>query len=143
MVKILISDSMSPRAKEIFENRGIDVDVKVGLSEDELVMYTSQLARVLDYFKRLDSIDTAAVAPPATTEHRSRHYPRTLEEFEGRFATEQACREYLMQLRWPQGFVCPRCGGQPTETAGVSLWKIVSQNVALFRPCFKTMLRPK
>ena len=37
MVKILISDSMSPRAKEIFENRGIDVDVKVGLSEQELV----------------------------------------------------------------------------------------------------------
>ena len=31
-------------------------------------------------------------------------YPRTLEEFEGRFATEQACREYLMQLRWPQAF---------------------------------------
>ena len=24
-----------------------------------------------------------------------------------------------------------------------SLWKIVSQNVALFRPCFKTMLLPK
>ena len=39
-------------------------------------------------------------------------YPRTLEEFEGRFATEQACCEYLMQLRWPQGFVCPRCGGR-------------------------------
>ncbi len=37
MVKVLISDSMSPRAKEIFENRGIDVDVKVGLSEDELI----------------------------------------------------------------------------------------------------------
>ena len=31
----------------------------------------------------------------------------------GVFATEQACREYLMQLRWPQGFsVCPRCGGR-------------------------------
>ena len=38
-------------------------------------------------------------------------YPRTLEEFEGRFVTEQACREYLMQLRWPRGFACPRCGG--------------------------------
>ena len=37
MVKVLISDSMSPRAKDIFDNRGIDVDVKVGLSEDELV----------------------------------------------------------------------------------------------------------
>ena len=35
-------------------------------------------------------------------------YPRTLEEFEGRFGTEQACRAYLMQLRWPQGFRCPR-----------------------------------
>ena len=45
-------------------------------------------------------------------------YPRTLEEFEGRFATEQACREYLMQLRWPQGFVCPRCGGRRARPAG-------------------------
>ena len=26
--------------------------------------------------------------------------------------TEQACREYLMQLRWRRGFTCPRCGGQ-------------------------------
>lgn len=37
MVKVLISDSMSPWAKEKFDDRGIDVDVKVGLSEDELV----------------------------------------------------------------------------------------------------------
>ncbi len=37
MVKVLISDSMSPRAKEIFANRGLDVDVKVGMSEDELI----------------------------------------------------------------------------------------------------------
>jgi transposase-like protein len=38
-------------------------------------------------------------------------YPRTLAEFEARFATEEACHAYLAQLRWPQGFVCPRCGG--------------------------------
>lgn len=38
-------------------------------------------------------------------------YPRTLLEFEARFATEEACREYLRQLRWPECFVCPRCGG--------------------------------
>ena len=37
MVKILISDSMSPWAAEIFDDRGIAVDIKVGLSEDELV----------------------------------------------------------------------------------------------------------
>ena len=33
-----------------------------------------------------------------------------LAEFETRFAGEQACREYLCQLRWPEGFRCPRCG---------------------------------
>lgn len=37
-------------------------------------------------------------------------YPRTLAEFEARFATEEACRAYLVQLRWPGGFRCPACG---------------------------------
>lgn len=36
-------------------------------------------------------------------------FPATLPEFETRFSTETACREYLVKLRWPQGFVCPRC----------------------------------
>ncbi len=39
-------------------------------------------------------------------------YPRTLVEFEDRFATEVACRTYLAQLRWPQGFGCPGCGAK-------------------------------
>ena len=39
-------------------------------------------------------------------------YPRDLAEFERRFATEEACRQYLAQLRWPEGFRCPRCGNQ-------------------------------
>ena len=38
-------------------------------------------------------------------------YPKTVLEFERRFATDAACRAYLMALRWPEGFVCPRCGG--------------------------------
>ena len=37
-------------------------------------------------------------------------YPRTILEFETRFASEEACREYLMSLRWPEGFHCPACG---------------------------------
>jgi transposase-like protein len=36
-------------------------------------------------------------------------YPQTVLDFESRFATDEACREYLVQLRWPDGFVCPRC----------------------------------
>jgi transposase-like protein len=37
-------------------------------------------------------------------------YPRDLAEFEARFATEEACRDYLYQVRWPDGFRCPNCG---------------------------------
>lgn len=37
-------------------------------------------------------------------------YPRTLLELERRFSTEAACRQYLFRLRWPDGFVCARCG---------------------------------
>jgi len=35
-------------------------------------------------------------------------------ELERMFGTEGACREYLIRLRWPEGFSCPRCSG--TET---------------------------
>ena len=38
-------------------------------------------------------------------------YPRNLIELEARFSSEAACREYLVRLRWPDGFRCPRCGG--------------------------------
>lgn len=38
-------------------------------------------------------------------------YPYTLSEFEKRFSTEEECIEYLVNLRWPEGFQCPRCGG--------------------------------
>lgn len=37
-------------------------------------------------------------------------YPKTLSDFEARFSTEEGCRDYLFQLRWPNGFRCPRCG---------------------------------
>ena len=39
-------------------------------------------------------------------------YPRNLSEFEAWFDTEQACRDYLFRLRWPEGFRCPRCEGR-------------------------------
>ena len=37
-------------------------------------------------------------------------YPCAILDFEERFATEEECRHYLAQLRWPEGFCCPRCG---------------------------------
>jgi len=35
---------------------------------------------------------------------------RSLLEFQKAFATEEACAQHLQAMRWPEGFVCPRCG---------------------------------
>jgi hypothetical protein len=35
--------------------------------------------------------------------------PRNRPEWEARFSTDEACRDYLFRLRWPKGFSCPRC----------------------------------
>jgi hypothetical protein len=48
-------------------------------------------------------------------------YPRTLADLEARFSTEQACRAYLVRLRWPEGFVCPRCRGRSAWTTDRNL----------------------
>ena len=37
-------------------------------------------------------------------------FPKTLREFQLKFASEEACQQYLAACRWPDGFVCPRCG---------------------------------
>jgi len=34
----------------------------------------------------------------------------TMLEFMERFDTEEACRAYMYAKRWPEGFVCPKCG---------------------------------
>lgn len=38
--------------------------------------------------------------------------PRSLREFQKRFADEEACRRYLAASRWPDGFYCPRCNSR-------------------------------
>jgi hypothetical protein len=39
-------------------------------------------------------------------------FPRTILEFQRRFADEAACRTYLFAFRWPDGFHCPGCGSE-------------------------------
>ena len=48
-------------------------------------------------------------------------YPRTLDEFEARFADEAACRDYLIGLRWSEGLVCPRCQSKQMWSTGRGL----------------------
>lgn len=35
----------------------------------------------------------------------------TFFEYQKQFPTEEDCFNYLVNLRWPHGFVCPKCGG--------------------------------
>ena len=52
-------------------------------------------------------------------------YPKTLMEFEKRFATEESCRDYIFQLRWPNGFRCPNCGHDKTWPIGKTLFQCI------------------
>jgi D-3-phosphoglycerate dehydrogenase len=73
MPKVLISDKLSPRSKEIFEEKGVQVDVKTGLSEDELIKIigeydglairsaTKVTPKVLDAAKNLKVIGRAGI----------------------------------------------------------------------------------
>lgn len=38
--------------------------------------------------------------------------PRSLLDIQREFPDEAACGEYIISHRWPNGFVCPRCGSQ-------------------------------
>src|SRR6202162_4229982 len=55
-------------------------------------------------------------------------YPRNLQQFEARFSTEEGCREYLFQLRWPDGFQCPRCGCHKAWAVRATLFQCSSCN---------------
>lgn len=37
-------------------------------------------------------------------------FPKTIFEFQKWFPNEESCLKFLIQSRWPDGFVCPRCG---------------------------------
>lgn len=52
-------------------------------------------------------------------------YPRTYQEFRSWFPDEQSCRAYLELLRWPDGFVCPRCDARRGWRTSGGLWMCV------------------
>jgi transposase-like protein len=54
-------------------------------------------------------------------------YPKDLLEFRDQFHSEDACRDYLIQLRWPQGWICPKCANR-------EFWKM-KRGVLCCRAC--------
>lgn len=49
-------------------------------------------------------------------------YPKNFQEFLEQFKDEQSCRNYLFELRWPTGFICPKC------KSTIKLW-LTAKNV--------------
>lgn len=47
----------------------------------------------------------------------------TFDEFVKNFSTEEQCREYLFQIRWPNGFICPHCSSKEYRTVGSRLYE--------------------
>ena len=42
----------------------------------------------------------------------------SLAEFQARFGSDEQCETALMAWRWPDGFVCPNCGGRKHSIVG-------------------------
>lgn len=49
-------------------------------------------------------------------------FPSNEVQFDRRFQSEQACLEYLFQLRWPEGFRCSRCDHDKYWTSSRGLY---------------------
>jgi len=54
------------------------------------------------------------------------HYPRSAGEFQSWFGSDADCLDYLDWLRWPRGFVCPRCGHAGGWVVGDGRYKCVA-----------------
>lgn len=40
---------------------------------------------------------------------KEENYPKNFQEFLEVFKDEESCRSYLFEMRWPNGFICPKC----------------------------------
>jgi len=54
-------------------------------------------------------------------------FPKSEIDFENRFSNDQACYQYLFQLKWPDGFKCSSCGHR-------AFW-ISSKNIYICTRC--------
>src|SRR5262249_21429401 len=51
-------------------------------------------------------------------------HPRTLLEAVRYFADPQVCLDFMVEVRWPDGVICPRCGSKEvTFLANARVWK--------------------
>ena len=53
----------------------------------------------------------------------------TLDEIQSRFGTDEKARQYLEEIRWPNGVVCPHCKNADQKR----IWEIQSNEAAKIR----------
>jgi hypothetical protein len=41
---------------------------------------------------------------------------KTIDAFDRQFPTEESCKQFLVEMRWPNGVECPRCGNKGVYT---------------------------
>ncbi|MFH0784549.1 MAG: IS1595 family transposase, partial [Pseudomonadota bacterium] len=66
----------------------------------------------------------ATIHPVAGTD-----YPRTFQEFDEWFGSEDNCLQYIAKTRWPKGFQCPACGVVPENPS------LIGRGLFLCRQC--------
>ena len=59
----------------------------------------------------------------------SRKQKMPLSKFLNWFGTEESCRDYLSAQRWPEGFVCPKCGHKHGCRLSNSLYQCTTATV--------------
>ena len=55
-------------------------------------------------------------------------FPKSLLAFQDTFHDEESCIQYLAERRWPNGFICPKCGGSDA-------WRLASRPLWECRKC--------
>jgi transposase-like protein len=54
-------------------------------------------------------------------------FPKSLQQFQAKFRSDEACADYLTESRWPDGFACQRCGhASAYALAGRRRWQCAS-----------------
>ena len=114
---------MKPKPEPFPDPNGVSLDRPAGLFRGEYKNYTGILfsqpgpqGLVLCPEKWTEWLGTEA---PQENEmlQDGKATPLSFKEFRTKFATEEDCRNYLFEERFPEGFVCPKCGGSELDTS--------------------------
>ena len=119
--RVLIADQLSPAAVDIFKERGVDTDVKVGLSKDELekIIKDYDGLAVRSATKATEKIIAAATEAQGDRprRHRRRQHRRQGGHRQGHHRDEHALRQFHHHRRArhlaDDGAGPPDPGGRP------------------------------